>query len=109
MLVVMLPTQISYPLFAAALELFAAHQPDPAVVVGNMRSAGLRAALTHESFPLTFPTERYLQMVRNRYMSLLSYFYDAQLEAGVAEIRRASPAGQIAFTDTFAFVLGTVA
>lgn len=109
MLVVMLPTQISYPLFAAALELFAARQPDPAVIAGNMRSAGLEPSLTYESFPLTFPTERYLQMVRNRYMSLLSHFDDAQLEAGVAEIQRASPAGQIAFTDTFAFVLGTAA
>jgi len=46
-------------------------------------------------------------MVRSRYMSLLSYFDDAQLDAGVAEIRRAHPGGQIGFADTFAFVLGT--
>ena len=109
MLVVMLPTRISYPLFAAALELFTARQPDPAELVGDMRSAGLRAELTYESFPLAFPTERYLQMVGDRYMSLLSHFDDAQLEAGVAEIRRAHPGERIAFTDTFAFVLGTSA
>jgi len=60
-----------------------------------------------KSFPLVFPAERYLQMVRSRYMSLLSYFDDAQLDAGVAEIRRAHPGGQIGFADTFAFVLGT--
>jgi hypothetical protein len=58
--------------------------------------------LGYESCPLVFPTERYLQMVRSRYMSLLSHFNDAQLEAGVAEIRRAHPGEQIAFTDTFA-------
>jgi len=109
MLVVMLPTQISYPLFAAALDLFTAGQPDPAVIVGNVRTAGLHAALTYQSFPLTFPTERYLQMVRNRYMSLLSDFDDAQLEAGVAEIRHAHPGQTIVFTDTFAFVLVTAA
>jgi len=109
MLVVMLPTQISYPLFTAALELFTARQPDPAVIAGNMHTAGLYSALTYESFPLTFLTKRYLQMVRNRYMSLLSYFDDAQLEAGVAEIRQANPGETIAFTDTFAFVLGTAA
>ena len=109
MLVVMLPTQISYPLFAAALELFSARQPDPAVIAGDMRSAGLQTELTCGSFPLTFPTDRYLQMVRNRYMSLLSHFDDAQLEAGVAEILQAHPEQKITFTDTFAFVLGTTA
>jgi len=109
MLVVMLPTQISYPLFGAALRLFADQQPDPADVADQMRGAGLQAELAYESFPLVFPTERYLQLVRNRYMSLLSHFDDAQLEAGAAEIRRAHPGEQIAFTDTFAFVLGTAA
>jgi len=109
MLVVMLPKRISYPLFAAALKLFTDQQPDPAGVADEMRGAGMDAELSYESLPLIFPTERYLQMVRNRYMSLLSHFDDAQLEAGVAEIRRANPAGEIAFTDTFAFILGRAA
>lgn len=107
MLVVMLPTVISYPLFGAALELFARRQPDPAEITDQMRAAGLEAELTLESFPLAFPTGRYLQMVRNRYMSLLARFSDAELEAGVAEIARAHPGEEIAFEDTFAFVLGT--
>lgn len=107
MLAVMLPKRISYPLFAAALKLFTDLQPDPAGVAEEMRSAGLDAELTYESLPLIFPTERYLQMVRNRYMSLLSNFDDAQLKAGVAEIERANPGGKIAFTDTFAFILGS--
>jgi hypothetical protein len=58
---------------------------------------------------LSFPTERYLGMVRDRYMSLLSYFDDAQLEAGVAEIRRANLGERVEFTDMFTFVLGTAA
>jgi len=107
MLVVMLPTEISYPLFAAALRVFAGRQPDPAEVAGEMRSAGLRAEVNYLAYPLTFPTGRYLQMVRNRYMSLLSAFDDEQLEAGVTEIRRAHPEDEISFTDTFAFVAGS--
>jgi hypothetical protein len=63
--------------------------------------------LTYESFPLTFPTERYLGMVRNRYMSLLSAFDDEQLEAGIAEIRAAHPEQEISFTEALAFALGT--
>jgi hypothetical protein len=74
-----------------------------------MRSAGLAVEVTYAGFPLSFPVGRYVQMVRSRYMSLLSAFDDAQLEAGVAEIQRAHPGGQLTFTDTFAFVLGTVA
>jgi ubiquinone/menaquinone biosynthesis C-methylase UbiE len=109
MLIVMLPKQISYPLFAAALELFTSQQPDPADVADEMRGAGLAVEVTYESLPLAFPAERYLQMVRNRYMSLLSYFDDEQLEAGVAEIRRAHPGAEITFTDTFAFILGRAA
>ena len=107
MLVVMLPERIAYPLFAGALELFERQQPDPDGVAGEMQAAGLGVELTYESFPLTFPTERYLDMVRNRYMSLLSAFDDEQLEAGVAEIRAAHPGEEIAFADRFAFVLGT--
>jgi ubiquinone/menaquinone biosynthesis C-methylase UbiE len=106
MLAVMLPDQISYPLFTSALELFERQQPDPAGVAEEMRAAGLDARLTYESFPLTFPTERYLQMVRSRYMSLLSAFDDEQLEAGVAEIRAAHPEEELSFPDRFAFVLG---
>jgi SAM-dependent methyltransferase len=106
MLVAMLPAQISYPLFAGALRVFAEHQPDPADIADQMRDAGLTAEVTQDSFPLVFPAERYLQMVRDRYMSLLSAFGDKELEAGVAEIRRDHPGERIEFTDTFAFVLG---
>ena len=109
MLVVMLPSTITYPLFADAVELFARLQPDPAEIVDAMRSAGLRADLSYDSFPLSFMTEKWLSMVRDRYMSLLSHFDDAQLEAGVEEIRQAHAAERIEFADTFAFVLGTAA
>ena len=107
MLVVMLPARIGYPLFAEALALFAARQPDPDGIAAAMRAAGLAAEVSYESFPLVFPAERYLGMVRGRYMSLLSHFSDERLEAGIEEIRQAHPGEEIAFTDTFAFVLGT--
>lgn len=106
MLVAMLPKTIDYPLFAAALDLYASHQPDPVGVAVQMRAAGLEAELTEESFPLAFPADRYLRMVRNRYMSLLAYFDDDQLEAGVEEIRRAHRGEEITFADRFAFILG---
>ena len=108
LLIVMLPARISYPLFPEALELFERRQPDPASVAELMRAAGLDAELTYDSFPLAFEVSRYLQMVRDRYMSLLAEFTDTQIEAGITRIRRDHPGQQITFTDTFAFILGTM-
>ena len=72
-----------------------------------MREAGLAVKLTYDGFPLRFPTERYLEMVRNRYMSLLSLFDNKELTAGVEEIRGNHPGDWVEFRDRFAFVLGT--
>ncbi|MEU8272396.1 methyltransferase domain-containing protein [Sphaerisporangium sp. NPDC049002] len=109
MLVVMLPTVIAYPLFAAALKLFKDRQPDPSKVAAAMRSSGLTSELTYDEFMLTFSTERYVQMVRNRYMSLLSSFDDTGIEQGIAEIHRRHPGSELRFPDRFAFVLGAKA
>jgi len=105
-LVVMLPTTISYPLFRRALEVFEEHQPDPADIAAAMQTAGLAVEVTYEAYQLAFPKERYLTMVRNRYMSLLSEFDDSELEDGVREIELEHPEDVLEFDDRFAFVLG---
>jgi ubiquinone/menaquinone biosynthesis C-methylase UbiE len=106
LLVVMLPTRIDYPLFQAAHDRFRELQPDPEAIVTAMAEAGLAAELSYDEFPLVFPTERYLAMVRDRYMSLLSTFDDEEVDAGVEEIRCRYPGGRVEFKDRFAFVLG---
>jgi SAM-dependent methyltransferase len=105
-LVVMLPARIDYPLFDKALEIFDKHQPDPADVASGFEEASLQVTLTYESFPLSFSKERYLRMVRNRYMSLLSDFDEDELEAGITEIEQRHPEDPLQFPDRFAFVLG---
>lgn len=107
LLVVMLPTRIDYPLFEAAHERFTELQPDPEEIATAMADASLAVELSYEEFPLAFPTERYLAMVRDRYMSLLSTFDDDEIAAGVDEIRRRYPGERVEFKDRFAFVLGT--
>jgi|GEM_PF-741580 len=107
LLVVMLPTRIDYPLFDAALSLFTALQPDPEAIARGMRDAGLEVSLTYHQTELRIPRERYLAMVADRYMSLLSEFDDPTLAAGVDEIVAAHPEDVYAFPDRFAFVLGT--
>jgi ubiquinone/menaquinone biosynthesis C-methylase UbiE len=106
LLVVMLPTGIDYPLFQAAHDRFAELQPDPEEIAAAMSEAGLVVELSYDEFPLVFATERYLAMVRDRYMSLLSTFDDDEISAGVEEIRRCHPGERVEFKDRFAFVLG---
>ncbi|MGP3949595.1 class I SAM-dependent methyltransferase [Streptomyces sp. 7N604] len=106
LLIVMLPATIEYPLFSEALKRYEALQPNPADIAQHLTSAGLRTSLTYVEHQLTLNTERYLAMVRARYMSLLSLFSDAEIEAGIEEIRRRHPEPELSFPDRFAFVLG---
>jgi SAM-dependent methyltransferase len=106
LLVVMLPTAIGYPLFGRALEEFTRIQPDPGDIARAMERGGLVASVTYDSYQLEFPRDRYLAMVRDRYMSLLSLFSDAELEDGIREISDRYPMQRLRFEDRFAFVLG---
>lgn len=106
MVIVMLPARISYPLFTAALERFERLQPDPAAIAAMLSDTGLETGLTHASYQLSFPVDRYLAMVRDRYMSLLDAFDDAEIERGITEIRQRYPGDTLQFQDTFGLIRG---
>lgn len=104
--IAMLPAQISYPLFPAALQRFESIQPDPADIAAVLSGAGLATDLSYDSYTLSFKKDRYLSMVRDRYMSLLADFTDAELERGITEIRERFPDDRLEFADRFAFIRG---
>ncbi|GAA3971870.1 hypothetical protein GCM10022384_23410 [Streptomyces marokkonensis] len=106
LLIVMLPATIRYPLFKAALARFEELQPDPTVIQGHLRQAGLETHIGHVEHELRIDRDRYLGMVRARYMSLLSTFSGSEIEEGVEEMRAAHPEPVLVFPDRFAFVLG---
>lgn len=107
LLVVMLPTTIRYPLFQAALDRFEELQPDPAHIAGHLETAGLNVKLSYVEHELRLDREKYVGMVRARYMSLLSTFSDSEIERGIDEMRAAHPEPVLTFADRFAFVLGS--
>lgn len=109
LLVVMLPASIDYPLFRAALDRFEELQPDPADITRHLESAGLEAEMFHVEHRLRLDREKYIRMVRARYMSLLSTFSDAEIEEGIEEMRATHPEPELSFPDRFAFVLGVKA
>lgn len=107
MLVVTLPPKIEYPLFQRALDRFAANQPEPEAVQEALRKAGLEASTSYEAFRVSVDREHWMNLVENRWMSVLSTFSDAELTGGLAEIAEtATPDadGRLEFPDRFAFV-----
>lgn len=107
LLVVMLPTHIDYPLFGAALQRFSELQPDPADITSYLSDAGLVATRQTRGFDVDLPKIRWLELVANRFMSLLSTFTDAELAGGVHEIEEIlAGADRVHFRDNFEFVLG---
>ena len=106
LLVVTLPRRLEYPLFTAALDRFAEHQPEPADIASAMRDAGLDVTLDHDTFTVTVDAGHYAHLVARRWMSVLSTFDDEELAAGLEEMRTRNMSGELAFPDRFAFVFG---
>jgi ubiquinone/menaquinone biosynthesis C-methylase UbiE len=107
LLIISLPPHLDYPLFQAALDRFAARQPEPNALAEAMRSAGLRVDLRHEEFGVAVDREHFLRLVQHhKWMSVLYSFTDAELAAGAEEMRRAHPEPTLRYRDRFAFVVG---
>jgi SAM-dependent methyltransferase len=109
LLVVMLPTTIPHPLFAAAHERFEQLQPDPAEIEEALAAAGLRTSLTHRTFHVAIDRERYVRMLESRYMSVLGEFSEDELAEGIAQFRHAYREDPVLrFDDHFVFLRGSV-
>ncbi|MEU1627003.1 class I SAM-dependent methyltransferase [Streptomyces sp. NPDC020096] len=106
LLVVMLPPTIEYPLFDQALARYEALQPDPAAIADHMTAAGLHTSMSFVEHQVRLPVEKYLSMVRARYMSVLSTFAEEEIEAGIRQIRDRHSEAELSFPDRFVFLLG---
>ncbi len=108
MVIALLPPTLDYPLFRAAHEVFESRQPHYDDIAEALRGAHLQVTVAHEAFELEIPVPTYVDMVQDRYMSLLSAFDDTQLTTGVREMKAASPeSGVYRFADHFVFVTGS--
>ena len=79
---------IAYPLWEAAREVWAAHQPSEALLVDELKSAGFRDVATHvHTYPHEVETEKWCRLVEGRFWSTFSHFTDGELVEGCARIR----------------------
>ncbi|MFB4316077.1 class I SAM-dependent methyltransferase [Actinomadura sp. 21ATH] len=105
-LVVTLPRRLEYPLFPAALDRFAANQPEPGLIAAAMAAAGLETEHRSEEYAVTIDREQWIDLVRNRWMSVLSTFSAGEIDEGIETIRLLHPEHEITYTDRFAFIQG---
>lgn len=106
-LLVHVPPWIDYPLFDAALERAVTWHADPAELVALLHESGFAVEQDVFEYQHVIPKERYLTMVANRYMSVLSTLDAAELDAGLAEMeQRHADETALAFTDRFDLVIG---
>ncbi len=107
-LLTLLPQTIEYPLFETALHRHKELQPDYKILAELFKNAGFQTKIDFVSYPLNIAKTKYLKMVENRYMSLLSSFSDREILAGINEIeQKYSDKEILKFNDVFVFVLGT--
>lgn len=105
LLIVLLSPSLEYPLFTAALDRYERRPADVAGLAHRLCDLGLRTEVTSDSYRLKIAKHRWLAMVGERWMSLLSNFNDDELEAGVAEIDARYSDPVLEFNDSFVFVL----
>ncbi|MBA4496320.1 class I SAM-dependent methyltransferase [Paenactinomyces guangxiensis] len=107
LLIIMLPPTIDYPLFKDALKLYQKLQPHYNEIANGLETAGFKVNIDFVEYPLSINKGTYIQMVKERYMSLLSNFSDEEIQKGVIEIMdKYKEETDLKFNDRFVFISG---
>lgn len=108
LLLVHVPPKVEYPLFEKALERCLTWHADPDELVELLEGAGFDVERDGLDYEHKMPKDHYVEMVRNCYMSVLSSFEPAELEAGIEEIEeRYADEDVLRFTDHFDYLTAT--
>ncbi|KAK9829633.1 hypothetical protein WJX72_006983 [[Myrmecia] bisecta] len=100
------PQEVDYPLFEAAREVWRQNQPASSAVLAAMKHAGLDVEECSYVYTAELPLDTWCDMVRQRFWSTFTHFTDAQLEAGIQEIKAAHKCRQtVRFNDKLLFLV----
>ena len=106
-LLMLLPPTIEYPLFETALRRYEDLQPDYKYLIKLFQKVGFKTSVDFIEYPLSIPKSKYIKMVNNRYMSLLSSFDDKEIQKGIFEIeQKYSNQAILEFNDRFVCITG---
>jgi predicted TPR repeat methyltransferase len=100
------PVLVEYPLFRKALELRQNTKSSEPMIVDLMRRQGLEVTVSTHSYPVNLNTDRFIDMVKGRYLSFLSKFSDNELEKGVREMQNKLVSSTVSFVENYIFIKG---
>ncbi|MGB0861534.1 MAG: SAM-dependent methyltransferase [Saprospiraceae bacterium] len=106
--ILQLTPTIEYPLFQDALDYFSKNQIHYKDIEKGLIDAGFSDVQTlFISYPLEIEKSKYLNMIANRYMSLLSNYSDEELQIGIQQVKEKYKNEPIfKFEDTFVMIIG---
>ena len=105
-LILIEPGQLNYPLFDEALWRFESQQPSHLQIINELNLAGFTTTFNVRSYPISLPKTKYIEMVRNRYMSVLECFSDDELEKGVKSISESQRSAEVEYLEVFYGIRG---
>ncbi len=106
LLIILLPPTIEYPLFQQALSVFESVQPHYNYLVNLCENIGFETTVNFVEYAVSIPKDKYFNMVKNRYMSLLSRFNDEEINRGLTEMtEKYSNLSDLEFCDRFVFLV----
>lgn len=100
------PVLVEYPLFRKALELRQNTKSSEPMIVDLMRRQGLKVTVSTHSYPVNLSTDRFIDMVKGRYLSFLSKFSDNELERGIREMQSKFVGSTVSFVENYIFIKG---
>lgn len=99
------PQETTLALFQKAKDRFAQNQPALEKMCNELLNAGFNTETSVLDFPIQQTKSHWYSMIRAKFMSDLSAFSEAEIEAGIAELEKAYPSNLINHYDRLVFVL----
>lgn len=103
-LIVTRPQAIALPLFDQAKEVFRRKQPHQDTLIQELQSCGFETELKIQPYIFTLDKNTWFDMIRNRFMSDLAGFNEAEIEAGIREIDSRHAGTELEIPDTILYI-----
>ena len=105
-LILLEPRRLNYPLFEEALQKFERKQPARIEIMNALELAGFTTSFNVISYPINLSKIKYIEMVRNKYMSVLESFTYDELENGIKTINELQKNDELEFLEIFYCITG---
>ena len=106
-LIIRLAGIIDHPLFAAAKTRYEEAYKSSDALVQSMKNLGFKTSIETIDYNVSLEKDKYLKMVEERYMSILSSFNDIEIKEGIEEINgKYSDQTILNFPEHILFIIG---